>query len=325
MGQKPIHCLISLMSVMIVLILSGCQLTPNPTETSTTTHTATKTQTPTSTFTTTPAFTITPRPSNTPTITPTPLRTLSPTLTASPVPARPALLFAYEDIYGNRIDWSYTYVTEIGYDWKDEVNHLWAFMSFQLLDRAIHQRNFYFLGDIITVYYLNVAHEFNGEMYQMQLVLGGTPGAHVPIQAIPAGGTAYLQVQIRDSMETFSPQRVHRETSQAYTIRDETYPLLFLKELQALLPTLPDEVILLANHPVLFPRGTWPQIKLDMRRVSYLAARYQPFFAIDAYDRLHDQSKFAFALRDYLLDGQPMPAGIYAFSSHTLVIIMREE
>ena len=319
MGLKPVQHLIFLLIAIPILLLSGCQSEANPVETPTASPTIT--QTPTTTFTSTPAFTITPRPSSTPTITSTPLRLLSPTPTASPIPPRPAQLFAYQDRHGTPVDWSYTYVTELGYDWEEQVNHLWAFLSFQLLDRGIHQRNLYFLGEVITVYYLNVAHEFNGEPIQMQLVLGGTPGANVPIHAIPAGGTAYLQVQIQDASEAFSPQQVHEEAAQEYEPDDEIYPLLFLKELQALLPTLPDQVILLANHPIQFPRGTWPLIKLDMRRVSYLAARYQPFFTIDEFDRLDDQSDLAYALRDYLLDDQPIPGGIYAFSSQTLVII----
>lgn len=223
------------------------------------------------------------------------------------------------------MDWSYHHVTEVGFNRLDEANHLWAFMAFQLMDRAIHQRNFTFLGEKITVYYLHVAHEFNGTLIPMQLVLGGTPGANVPISDIPAGGTAYLQVQIRDSSQPFSPRRTHHEANLAYEQRETTYPLMFIKELQALLPTLPDELIVLANHPILFPPDHWPQIKLDMRRVTYLAARYQPFFDIDAYSRLANQSDFAYALRDYLLDNQPMPFGLYAYSSQTLIIITGDQ
>ncbi len=194
-------------------------------------------------------------------------------------------------------------------------------MSFQLLDRAIYHRNLEFLGEDITVYYLNVAHEFNGEMIQMQLILGGTPGKDVMIEDIPAGGSAYIQVQVRESWQSFAPYVTHRDANRAYEYRDESYPLYFLKELQALLPTLPDEIILLADHPILFPKDDWPQVKLDMSRVSYLAARYQPFFEIDDYDRLIDQSAFAKALTDHILNGVALPAGLYAYSSQTLIII----
>lgn len=276
---------------------------------------------PSSTPTSTLVNTITPQPSLTPTITLTPYPTLSPTPTATRAPYRPAVLFPYEDVHGNRVDWSYAYLTRTRENRFGEVNDLWAFLSFQLLDRGIHQRNFKFLGETVTVYYLNVAHQFNGDPLPMQLVLGGTQGESVPLKDIPAGGTAYLQVQVRDSSEPFDPYLSHREANRDYALRQETTPLMFLRDLEALLPTLPDQVILLAEHPVLFPRDDWPQVKLDMQRVSYLAARYQPYFELDPYDRLVDQSDFAYTLRDYLLGGKPIPEGIYAFSSQTMIII----
>jgi len=91
-----------------------------------------------------------------------------------------------------------------------------------------------------------------------------------------------------------------------------------------LLPTLPDEIILLADHPVLIPKDDWPQIKLDMTRAAFLAARYQPFFEIDEFDRLVDQSDFAYDLRDYLLLNREMPESYYAYSSNTLIIIRND-
>ncbi len=323
MRQKRQLHLLQLILAVCLLGLAGCQTAktslPSPSATVTLTPTTTLTFTPTQT--TTPAFTITPRPSLTPTITLTPYNTLSPTPTATEVEARPAVLFPFLDNNGKLVDWSYTHVTKIGFDRLDEVNDLWAFLGFQLLDRAIHQRNMTFQGETITVYYLNVAHEFNGESIQMQLVLGGTPGKDVAIDAIPAGGTAYVQAQIQESREGFDPYTTHVVANRPYEYRNEAYPMLFLKDLKAILPTLPDEVILLAEHPILFPRDDWPQIKLDMQRVSYLAARYQLFFDLDAYDRLVGQSNFAYDLRDHILHRQEMPPGFYAFSSQTLIII----
>ena len=315
-----------LLIMLVLLGLVGCRGSNLSTSDSvaSVSQTSTITYPPTATHTSTPANTITLQPSKTPTITPTPYRTLSPTLTTTQAPLAPAVLFSYEDINGKGVDWSYFHVTEIGYNYQDEVNDLWAFMAFQLLDRAIHQRNFSFLDETITVYYLNVAHEFDGEMLQMQLVLGGTSGADVPIEGIPAGGTAYIQVQVRNASEDFAPYVTHRDANRTYEYRESTYPLVFLTELQTILASLPDEIILLADHPILFPHDDWAQIKLDMSRVSYLAARYQPFFEIDDYDRLTDQSDFAYALRDFILDGKAMPIGIVAFSSQTLIIITGE-
>lgn len=320
----------ALLFVTITLVsLTGCtglkSKSPTATSEPTLTLTPTITLTPTPTQTTTPANTITPRPSFTPTVTLTPYNTLSPTPTVSPVPSRPAVLFPYQDINGKTVDWSYIHVTQIGTNRLDEVNDLWAFMSFQLLDRAIYHRNLDFLGETLTVYYLNVAHEFDGEMVTMQLVLGGTPGKNVAIEDIPAGGTAYLQMQVREAWESFAPYVTHRDANRAFEYRDESYPLVFLKDLQALLPTLPDEIILLADHPILFPQDDWPQIKLDMQQASYLAARYQPFFEMDDYDRLVDQSDFAYALRDHILNGWEMPDGLFAYSSQTLILIVNGE
>ena len=312
--------------LLILLFLYGCR---EPASTAldsaaNISSTATSTQTPTITPTHTLANTITPQPSTTPTITATPYRTLSPTGTPTQAPLEPAVLFDYKDINGKLVDWSYFHVTQIGYSMQGEVNDLWAFMAFQLLDRAIHQRSFTFLEETLTVYYLNVAHEFKGEMLQMQLVIGGTPDENIPIQDVPADGSAYVQVQVRDSDENFAPYVTYRDANRDYEYRDSTYPLMFLTELQTLLASLPDEVILLADHPILFPHDDWAQVKLDMSRVSYLAARYQPFFEFDDYDRLVDQSDFAYALMDYLLDGKAMPAGIYAYSSQTLIIIKND-
>lgn len=329
MTRIPAKLLMIAFIVLVITATTGCRTTSNPTPTPTSTTspsptitlTPTITPTPTSTQTSTPANTITPRPTNTPTITKTPYRTFNPTLTPTAIVARPAVLFPYEDINGKIVDWSYIHITQIGYNRLDEVNDLWAFMAFQLLDRAIYQRNFEFSGETITIYYLNVAHEFDGEMVQMQLVIGGTPGENIAIEDIPAGGTAYIQIQVRESWEDFAPYVTHRDANRAYEHRESSYPLLFLKELQALLPNLPDEIILLADHPIIFPPDDWPQIKLDMKRVSYLAARYQPFFKLDDYDRLADQSDFTYLLRDHILQGLNIPPGLYAYSSRTLIII----
>lgn len=333
MSLKPANkAILMLLLTAALVVLAGCSSNESPTMTSTATITPTPTQTltptithtPTPTQTTTPANTITPRPSNTPTITLTPFPTLSPTPTPTQPEQRPAILFPFTDINGRTVDWSYSHVTRIGFNRLDEVNDLWAFMSFQLLDRGIHQRNFTFLDETITVYYLNVSHDFNGVLLPMQLVIGGTPGENVPIEDIPAGGTAYAQVQVRESWQTFDPYITHRDANRDYELRESDYPLLFIKDLQALLPTLPDEIILLADHPILFPRDDWTQIKLDMSRVTYLAARYQPFFEIDDLDRLVDQSDFAYDLRDYLILNREMPESYYAYSSKTLIIITNE-
>ena len=325
---------LTLLMLFVLLAGFGCRAEPTPTPilntpTITPTSTPSATYTPTFTFTptetTTPANTITPRPSMTPTFTATAFPTMSLTPAPTDAPYRPAELFLFMDINGKPVDWSYTHVTKIGVNQDNQVNDLWAFMAFQLLDRGIHQRNFKFLGETITVFYLNVAHDFNGELLPMQLVLGGTAGTNIVIKDIPARENAYIQFQVRGFRQSFDPFIIHRDANREYELRQIDYPLRLLEDLQAILPTLPDEVILLADHPIIFSTADWPQIKLDMSRVNNLAARYQPFFEIGTLDRLVDQSDFAYALRDHLLNGREMPAGIYAYSSQTLIIITGEE
>jgi len=327
--RLPLRILLILLSLLMMQCVAACQastpMTPTPSMTNTASPTATETFTPTMTLTTTPANTITPRPSITSTSTSTPYRTLSPTATPSQVPSQPAVLFPFEDINGRKVDWAYIYVTRFGTSQFDIIDDLWAFMSFQLLDRGIHQRNYNFLGETITVYFLNVAHDFNGEMLPMQLVLGGTPGADVALEDIPAGGSAYLQMLLQNASDSFDPYLIHRYANCDYEARKSSYPLMYLEEFQELLPTLADEIILLADHPILFPRNDWTQIKLDMARVPYLAARYQPFFEFDIYDRLVDQTDFAYALRTHIFNQDAIPLGIYAYSSQTLIIIQGGE
>jgi hypothetical protein len=321
--------LLTLTLCMFVLGIAGCRADPTPTPatpTSTSTLAPTATQTPT--FTPTPtrtlAFTITPRPSNTPTITTTPFPSLSPTASPTAIEPNPAVLFPLNDINGKQVDWSYYHITQLSTDRLGEVDDLWAFLAFQLLDRGIYRRYLKFQDRDITIYYLNVAHEFNGQLFPMQLVLGGVYGSDVIIENIPAADSLYLQYQIRESEETFDPYIVHRDANRAYDARQAVYPLRLLQDFQTTLAALPDEVILLADHPILFQRDDWYQIKLDMSRVSALAARYQPFFEIADLDRLVDQSDFAYALGDHILNNAAMPEGLYAFSAKTIIIYQGE-
>ncbi len=144
------------------------------------------------------------------------------------------------------------------------------------------------------------------------------------IEDIPAVDSLYIQYQVRQSWETFDPYIVHRDANRAFDARESLYPLQLLQDFQATLASLPDEAILLADHPILFPSNDWYQIKLDMSRVSALAARYQPFFEIGELDRLVDQSEFAYALEDHILNNAAMPEGLYAFSAKTIIIIQGE-
>ena len=314
---------IVLLSVLCVcfLLLSGCQRNFVGRPTAIPTSTPTATLVPTLTLTPTLVPTITPTPTRTPTQTLTPYPTLTATPTATQVTPRPAILPRLVDTDGKMVDWSYAYVTNLGYAGTGEVNQLSALLAFRLLDRTIYRRNLNFMSQDVTIYYLNVVHDFNGAEIPMGLVIGGTFGRDIPLSLIPAGGSSYVQTLQLTNAEPLDPFLIHRDANLAYAKRSLVLTDLLLTDLEDLLPTLPDELIVLADHPILFPKNDWQQAKLDMTRVSALMARYYPLFELDAYDRIVGQSDFAFALRDHLLKGADMPAGIYFYASQTLVLV----
>jgi len=304
-----------------VLLLTGCQKEFVGRPTAIPTNTPTLTLVPTLTPTPTLVPTITPTPTRTPTQTLTPYPTLTATPTATHVTPRPAILPHLVDTDGKVVDWSYAYVTSLGYSVTGEVNQLSALLAFHLVDRAIYRRNLTFMSQDVTIYYLNVMHDFNGTEVPMGLVIGGAFGRDIPLNLLPAGGSSYVQTLQLTTKKPLDPFLIHRDANQAYAKRSLVLTDMLLTDLEALLPTLPNELIILADHPILFPRNGWQQAKLDMTRVSALMARYYPLFELDAYDRIVGQSDLAFSLRDHLLKGTDMPAGIYFYASQTLVIV----
>jgi len=307
--------------VVILFLLSSCQkeFTARPTRIPTAIPTLTSTPTLTATFTLVP--TITPTSTATPTQTLTPYPTLTNTPTGTQIIPRPASLPDFRDTDGKVVDWSYAYVTSIGYDENLQVNELSGMMAFQLMDRAIHKRNLNFLGEDITVYYLNVVHDFKGTDIPMGLVLGATYGKDVPLSLIPADGSAYVQLVQLTTQKPLDPFLIHRDSRLPYDRRELVMTDIFLPELEVLLSGLPDELIVLADHAILFPLNDWQQAKIDMTRISAYAARYYPLFQFDAYERIIDQSDFAWGLKAYLVDGKEMPVGIYYYGVETLILV----
>jgi hypothetical protein len=303
------------------LLLSSCQKEFIGRPTAIPTNTPTLTLVPTLTLTPTLVPTITPTPTRTPTQTLTPYPTLTATPTATQVTRRPAILPRLVDTDGKLVDWSYAYVTSLGYTETGEVNQLSVLLAFRLIDRTIHRRNLNFMSQDVTIYYLNVVHDFNGTEIPMGLVIGGTFGSDIPLNLVPAGGSSYVQALQLTTRKPLDPYLIHHDAALPYARRRLVLTDLLLTDLEDLLPTLPDELIILADHPILLPKNDWQQAKLDMTRVSALMARYYPFFELDAYDRIIDQSEFAFALRDHLLKGSRMPGGIYFYASQTLVLV----
>ena len=94
-----------------------------------------------------------------------------------------------------------------------------------------------------------------------------------------------------------------------------------LLDLQALLPTLPDQLIVLADHAILVDQDGWQQLYNDITSVSYLAARFLPFIQLDEYDRIVGPSPEAEALIEFFLHGSAPTISIPAYSSQVLVFI----
>lgn len=303
--------------------------TPPPTFTPTVTATATLTPTRTATATITPTRTLVPTvtsiPTHTSTVTQTPLPSLTPTITETPAPLRPAVLYKRRDINDKVLDWRYTHISEYSETEKRLPKILWATLGFQLMDRGIHRDTLKIMDQDVTVYYLNVQHDFDGQPRPLRLVLGGTYGRDVPYRNIPADGSLYIRVRVLSPFETFDPYIFHRDANKSYATRTMNYPDMPLNDLEQLLPGLSDELIVLADHQILFDPDRLDQVQVDMGRVAYLAARYQPMMAVDEYNRVTGPSQAAIGLRELLLHGTPLDGGIPAYSSDTLVLLPRQK
>lgn len=307
--------------------LVACHYQPPPPPSPTPTPvspTATATPTITLTFTYTPLPTLTPVPTFTPTFTRTPVPTFTPTPSETPAPERPASLFKFKDENGRLIDWNYailtSYQTREGQPVKAS-----AFFAFQLMDRAIHRTTITFNAQTLTVYYLNVRHEFiPGHPQVMTLILGGTWGQDIPLADIPAGGSAYIRMKLLSFHDFFNSYAFHREAQQPYPQRSKDFPDTLLTDFERLLPTLPDELIVLADHPLLFDPETYLQVQDDINGVAYIAARHLPFVTQNESGRVVAPSAAAMALLDNVLTSAVPIVEVPAFSSDILVLIARE-
>lgn len=331
--------------LLFSLILSACApkptvvptatLTEVPTETSppSTTPTITLTITQTATITLTPTLTPTatntflPTPTLTATLTPTatdtPYPSQTPTPTATPVPARPARLFYSIDADGRRVDWSYAQMTDYTLDAHGKTKHLSAMLAFQLLDRGIHWTTLLIADRPVTVYFLNVAHNFGQGLTPMRLILGGMEGKDVDIASIPAGGNSYIRLRIMSYQEGLGPFTIHRDANLPYAQRVQKYPDVMLLDLQKKLPELPDQLIVLADQTIMVDPTSWQQVQNDMTSVAYLAARYLPFISLDDYSRVVGPSNEASSLENYFLRGAPPGKLASDYSTETLVLITR--
>jgi hypothetical protein len=296
---------------------------PAPTSTPTPSLVPSETATPTVTATRTLRPTVTSLPSQTPTITNSPFPSDTPQPTETPAALRPAQLFNFHDAEGTLIDWSYARLTSYLLNSRGQVKSISAFLAFQLMDRAIHRTTIQAFGRDITVYYLNVQHQFNDQPQALQLVIGAVYGNDIDIKDIPAGGSSYVLVLQMNTLHSFDALGIHEEILEEEAPPQGIYAQMLLLDLQALLPTLPDTLIVLADHPILVDKEGWQQLYNDITSVSYLAARYLPFIQLDEYDRIVGPSPEAEALREFFLHGTAPTITIPTYSSQLLVFLTR--
>jgi hypothetical protein len=303
-------------TLIILLALTGCAFpTLGPTATLIPTGTATVTAT------IPPTHTPLPTQTSTPTLTPT--ITLTPTATETPVPLTPASLFPFHDADGNIVDWSYAHVSHYVKSESGSPKDLSGFMAFQLMDRGIHRNTVTYDSQTLTIYYLNVQHEFSRQMYPVKLILSAASGDDKPLELIPAGGGDYVRMRLVPRWNIFDAYSYHRDANKSYAERSQLYPDMLIVDLQKLLPTLPDGLIVLADAPIIFDPDTLGyQVKQDMDTVPYLAARYMPFLALDEYNRITGPTAEASALANLMINLKPIQGGIPYYSSDTLAFIL---
>ena len=330
-GRSVVH--LTWLTALLLSACSGLPWLPSPAPTATplpptATMTVTLTNTPTSTPTITPTRTlvptVTPRPTRTSTVTLTPLPTFTLTPSETAAPARPAVLYPRRDVNEIVLDWRYTHITEYTLTEKRLPKVLWAYLSFQLMDRAIHRDTMKIIDRDVTVYYLNVQHDFDKQPHPMRLVLGGTYGKDVPISQMPADGSGYIRVRVLAPGEPFDPYIFHRDANKVYPTREAKYPDTRLADLEKLLPQLPDEIMVLADSQVLFDPDERAIVQEQMSQVAFLAARYLPFTGLDEFNRFAGPSPAATSLSNLLLKGVTLSGGIPAYSSDTLVLLPRQ-
>ena len=301
---------------ILMLICSSCK-TVSP-EIS---QTPTITDTPTITVTVTPLSTVTPRPSRTPTSSRTPFPTNTATLTETPAALRPAQLWPKSDVNGKLIDWGYSHITDIDWNSKGQVIRFSAILSFQLMDRGIHRQTIRVFAKPLTVYYLNIRRQVGDKLETARLIVGGTFGEDVPLDVIPAGGPSYIKIRILRRNEPVDPFIIHTTANLPYNERSEEYPDALLTDLEAVLDSLPDQLILLADQAIIVDPDSVQRFEYDIQTVSYLMARYYPWMLLDDYDRFTGANQAAHEPADNLYLNKPITSSIEWYSGETLIFI----
>ncbi len=224
------------------------------------------------------------------------------------------------------MNWGYAYLSRKELRDDGSLLSLSATVAFQLLDRGIHSETVRVRDQDVTVYYLRVSHVYNQVPIETKLVLTGYFGRAVPISALPADGAAFVNLRSQNSDAVFEPWRIQSDWLLPFEQRQNLFQQMTLTDFEQLLADLPERVILLAHHPVIWRPDDWAQADLDMSRLSAQAARLDDFFDHDAFDLLTGQSRMAEAWSAYLLQNQPIPTDIaqagLSYSAEYLIIVI---
>jgi hypothetical protein len=258
------------------------------------------------------------QPSNTPFDTPTP----QPTGTA--LPPFNATPFPYKDADGKAVTNSYAAISEHTLRPSGTTLSLSGFVAFELLDRGIHRQTLQLLEKDLTLYSLRVRHRFGTENKEVWLILTGVWGINVPFNEAGADGSANISLAELKAKEAFDANEMHTAWNTSLAKRAPAYETVSLTNLEALLKDLPQESLILAENPILFPEDTWHQVKLNMLSVSSQAARFHWLFNINDFNMIVGQNANADLWADVLLKGSPLPetvAGPLYFAADNLVLV----
>jgi hypothetical protein len=279
------------------------------------------TVTPTIFLTVTPLSTVTPHPSRTATSSRAPFPTNTATLTDTPAALRPAQLWPKWDVNGKLIDWGYSHITDIDWNSKGQIIRFSAILGFQLMDRGIHRQTISVFAKPLTVYYLNIRRQVGDELESARLIVGGTFGEDVPLGVIPAGGPSYVKIKILTRNKPVDPFIIHTTANLPYDERSVEYPDALLTDLEVVLASLPDQLILLADQSIIVDPDSVQRFEYDIQTVSFLMARYYPWMLLDDYDRFTGANQAALELADNLYLSKPITSSIEWYSGETLIFI----